>query len=184
MNKKRFWSIAIPITLISLIWLILTPILFSNAQASAERAAAHPGFQAPQFTLQTPEGVPISLSDFQDKTTLIIFWASWCSVCKRVMPSLQSVYDIYQPSGFEILAVNSTFQDSKPSALAYFESQEYTYKLLLDANGDVSKSYQVHALPTSVLIGPDGVILDVVIGSGINEVFLKARLDEILNKNK
>lgn len=178
MDKKTFFQIAIPIILLSLLWLILTPYLFPVSQAQAEVSAAHPGFTAPDFTLNTPQDEAQSLSDYQGRPVLVFFWASWCSVCKATMPGLQSVYEEYAPRGFEILAVNVTHQDSLSAALNYFESQGYTYTMLLDRDGAVSQDYQMRALPTSVLIGPDGVVQDVVIGSGMSEGFLRARLDQ------
>jgi peroxiredoxin len=180
LKKKRFIRISISIVLVSLIWIILTPILFPGVQAGAEPAAAHKGFQAPDFALETPQGQIISLSDYEEKPVLVFLWASWCSVCKATMPGLQSVYQDYSSRGFEILAVNMTFQDTLSTAESYFQSQGYTYTMLLDRDGSVARDYQMHALPTSVLIDSDGTVLDVVIGSGMSEGFLRARLDEIL----
>jgi peroxiredoxin len=97
------------------------------------------------------------------------------------MPGIQTVYSDYAKDGFEILAVNLTHQDTLSAAQTYFVSQGYTYPILLDKDGSTAEAYRVHALPTSVLIGPDGRITDVVIGSGMNEGFLRARLNDLLN---
>lgn len=180
MRKKHFIGIAIGLLLLSLSWIILTPILFTNAQAQTEITAPHPGFTAPGFTLPTLEGETRALADYRGQPVLVFLWASWCSVCKATMPGLQSVYEAYSPEGFEILAINTTFQDTQLSAVNYFQSQGYTYTMLLDQDGAVSRNYQLHALPTSILVAPDGTVLDVIIGSGLTEGFLRARLDDIL----
>lgn len=180
MNKKFFIGIAIGLLLLSLSWILLTPVLFTNAQAQTKITAPHPGFTAPGFTLQTLQGDTTSLADYRGQPVLVFLWASWCSVCKATMPGLQTVYEAYSPEGFEILAVNTTFQDTQPSAINYFQSQGYTYTMLLDLDGSVSREYQLHALPTSILVAPDGTVLDVIIGSGLSEGFLRARLDDLL----
>jgi len=181
LRKKYFIVIAIALLLLSLSWTIITPILFTPAQAEAETTAPHPGFMAPGFTLQTLQGETHSLEDNRGQPVLVLLWASWCSVCKATMPGLQSVYEAYAPQGFEILAVNTTFQDTQSTAINYFQSQGYTYTMLLDHDGTVARDYQLHALPTSILVAPDGEVLDVIIGSGLSEGYLRARLDSIFS---
>lgn len=179
MNKNTFIGIAVTLLILSLAWTALTPLFFPGVQAENQPAAAHKGFQAPEFTLETPEGELVSLSDYEGQPVLVFLWASWCSVCKGAMPGLQSVYSDYADQGFELLAINMTTQDTLASALSYFQAQGYTYPMLMDRKGEVARDYQMHALPTSVLVGPDGKVLEVVIGSGMSEGALRARLDEL-----
>jgi hypothetical protein len=56
--------------------------------------------------------------------------------------------------------------------------------MLLDKDGAVAKNYQIHALPTSVLVAPDGIIMDVIIGSGMSEGFLRSRLNDIVQSER
>ena len=160
----------------------MTPVFFHINETSADSIAVHKGFQAPDFTLETLTGDLVSLSNYKDQPVLIFFWASWCSVCKRTMPGLQSVYQDFAPMGFEILAINTTHQDTLISATDYFRSQGYSYQMLLDKSGDISQTYQLHAVPLSVLINPDGSIFDVIIGSGMSEGYLRSYLNDALGE--
>jgi peroxiredoxin len=72
-----------------------------------------------------------------------------------------------------------TTQDTLTSAISYFQSQGYTFPMLIDADGQVAKDYQMHALPTSILIDPDGIVLEVTVGAGMNGGALRAKLDQI-----
>jgi len=180
-KKKTFIGIAVTITLLSLTWVLLTPVLLPVNRGGSEVTAPHEGFFAPNFTLETPQAETIKLSELRRQPVLVFLWASWCSVCKATMPGLQAVYEDYAQRGFEILAVNLTFQDTLSTAQAYFQSQGFTYPMLIDEDGSVAALYQIHALPTSVLIGPDGKIIDVVIGSGMREGFLRVELNDILS---
>lgn len=179
MKKNHFIGLAVTITVLSLVWILVTPILFAEAQSETPMAAPHTGFFAPSFTLETPQGDLHTLSDYKGRPVLVFFWASWCSICKRVMPGLETVYQDYAPLGFEILAINTTHQDTLNSAMTYFQSQGYTFTMLLDWDGQVANDYRMHAVPTSLLIDADGKITDVIIGSGISEGFLRARLSSL-----
>ena len=75
-----------------------------------------------------------------------------------------------------------TTQDTLSSAISYFGSQSYTFPMLIDADGQVAKDYQMHALPTSILIGPDGVVLEVTVGAGMNGSALRAKLDQLFSE--
>ena len=179
MNKKRFIGVSISLVILGLIWTILTPMLFAAAQADIGRTAPHPGFIAPDFSLQTPQGETLSLADNRGQPSLVFLWASWCTVCKAAMPGLQSTYEDFAPLGFELFAINTTFQDSLPTAMDYYQAQGYTYPMLLDRDGAVSQDYQMRAIPTSVLVGRDGEVLDVIIGAGVSEGYLRARLNDL-----
>jgi len=179
-KKKQFIIIAVSLFLLSLVWVILTPVLFPSQQADASQTAPHRGFYAPPFTLETPQGLRYSLEAFQGQPVLIFFWASWCSVCKSTMPGLETVYQDFAEQGFEILAINTTTQDSLSEAVRYFQTQGYSFTMLLDQDGTVSAEYRMRAVPTSVLVGPDGKVTDVIIGSGVNEGFLRARLNDLM----
>ncbi len=179
MQKRTFIAIAALITLVSLTWMALTPLYFPGVQAGSSQAA-HQGFQAPDFTLQTPEGLPVTLADYSGQPVLVFLWASWCTVCKATMPDLEPIYQEYAPQGFEILAVNMTAQDTASAAINYFQGQNYSFPMLMDPDGAVARQYQMYAVPTSVLIGPDGIVQNVVIGAGMNAGELRAWLDDVL----
>ncbi|MEL6842841.1 MAG: redoxin domain-containing protein, partial [Bacteroidota bacterium] len=69
-------------------------------------AAVQIGKEAPNFTLQTPEGKDVSLADLRGDYVLIDFWASWCRPCRMENPNVVRVYNKYHEKGFEILGVS------------------------------------------------------------------------------
>lgn len=140
----------------------------------------HQGFTAPEFTLQTPDGRTISLSDLRGSPVLINLWTSWCPPCRAEMPALQRTYDAYHDQGFEILAVNATNQDNLGDALGFVQEHGLTFPILLDMNGAMSNSYQLRSLPTSFFIDRQGIIREVVIGGPMSEALLRIRVQQLL----
>src|SRR3989304_3451668 len=50
------------------------------------------GSAAPDFTLPSLAGPPVSLHEQQGKVVLINFWTTWCPPCREEMPALQRAY--------------------------------------------------------------------------------------------
>jgi peroxiredoxin len=96
------------------------------------------------------------------------------------MPAMQRLYQDYQELGFEILAVNSTVQDRPDQARAFTEELGLTFPILYDSEGDVTRQYQVRALPTSFFIDPQGIIQEVVVGGPMAEALLRVRAERLL----
>jgi peroxiredoxin len=178
-TQKTFIRFSLTISLLSLLWLILSGFVMPQTD-QVTTVAPHEGFLAPDFTLTTIEGETVTLSSYEGQPVLVFFWASWCSICKSIMPDLERVHQAASPDGLVILAVNATRGDSLPSARAYFEENNLTYPFLLDPDGQAADAYQVHALPTSVLIMPDGRIQDIIVGSGLTKAYLEAELSNIM----
>lgn len=109
---------------------------------------------APDFTLKSTRGDNIRLSERRGEVVLLNFWASWCGPCRQEMPLLDTLQQRYSKLGFSVVGVNV----DKDSALANKLLQDIpvTFPVLLDNTGTVSASYNVSAMPTTVLIDRDG----------------------------
>ena len=142
--------------------------------------APQAGFLAPEITLTTLEGNTIRLSDLRGQPVLINFWASWCPPCKAEMPAVQRVQSLYQDQGFVVLAINATQQDTRETAEQFIKNGGYTFQVLLDTQGEATRSYQIHSLPTSFFIDAQGMIKEVVVGGPMAEALLRIRVEQLL----
>ena len=112
------------------------------------------GTPAPDFTLSGLTGSNLRLSEYQGRVVMINFWATWCGPCRQEMPALQTIYQRYEPAGFTLLGVNV---DAEPDgARRMAEDLGVSFPLLFDADKDVSKLYDVRAMPVTVLVDRDG----------------------------
>lgn len=109
---------------------------------------------APDFTLKSTQGDNIRLSEHRGEVLLLNFWASWCGPCRQEMPLLNNLQQRYSNLGFNVVGVNV----DKDSALAnkLLKDIPVSFPVLLDNTGTVSASYNVSAMPTTVLIDRDG----------------------------
>lgn len=109
---------------------------------------------APDFTLKSHSGANLKLSELRGEVVMINFWASWCGPCRQEMPVLEELYARYQPLGFTVLGVNIEEDPSKARAL--LEELQVSFPVLFDTSNEVSRLYQVAAMPSTVLIDRDG----------------------------
>lgn len=115
------------------------------------------GFLAPLFSSQDLSGRWISLSDLKGKVILLNFWASWCSPCRREIPSLERLFQLRKDKDFEILAVNLD-RTSVSGVASFVTGNKMSFRVLLDPQGDAGKKYWVRAIPSSFLLDKKGVI--------------------------
>lgn len=118
---------------------------------------------ARDFILRDLEGKKVSLSDFRGKFILLNFWATWCPPCRHEMPSIEKLHRKYGGSDFVILAVAT---DSKGEKIVkpFIRQKGFTFKTLIDDKNEIFDSYGLFALPTTYIVGRDGMILRKVQG--------------------
>ena len=75
---------------------------------------------------------------------------------------MQKLHDEYQSKGVVVLGVN-TWEQKPQAAKDYIAKKKYTYGCLLKGD-DLAKAYGVPGIPTLVVIGKDGKVLEAEVG--------------------
>lgn len=146
---------------------------------SGPRTGVRKGELAPDFEMVDTAGNPVRLSDFRGQRVLINFWATWCPPCRAEMPQIQKFYEKRRNDGIVVLAVNLTSTERSPEAVGSFTNQHgLTFPVLLDRKGDVMKTYQVRAYPTSYIVDQDGIVREKFQGA-VNEDMIRQAMDKI-----
>ncbi|MFQ5340225.1 MAG: redoxin domain-containing protein [Anaerolineae bacterium] len=120
------------------------------------RRAAKIGEPAPDFTLPTPDGESVTLSELRGRPVLVNFWATWCPPCKIEMPDIENLYQKYKDQGFTVIAVDQ--QESPDAVRQYFADMGLSFQPVIDSSGEIFNLYRVVALPTSYFIDSDGIV--------------------------
>jgi len=180
-DARRWWSFVAAVLLLGAWWTWASRV--PALAADGERLPSpREGFPAPDFTLDTMDGGTAALSAQRGKVVILNLWASWCGPCRAEMPAIQRVYAANRERGLEVLAVNSTFQDSLPDAQAFVQQLGLTFPILLDREGSVSRRYLLRALPSTFFIDRQGVIRAVIVGGPMSEATLQTKVEELLNE--
>jgi len=122
------------------------------------------GALAPNFSLPTINGENVQLSDFRGQTVLIHFWATWVGPCKIMTPWLVDLQSKYAARGFHVIAVSLDDEATRVEIGEFADQNHMNYPVLI-GNEKVAELFGgVPAMPESVLVGPDGKIVERIVG--------------------
>ncbi len=147
-------------------------------ESRSDTVAPNVGDPAPDFVLPTPDGRVVKLADLHGHPVLLNFWATWCGPCRQEMPELQAFYDDRHPKGLEIIAID--IQESAEDVAHYRQSLGINFPTVLDADGTVTRRYQIRGVPTPFFIDADGTIQDLNTGP-LNRRALERRLNIMMS---
>jgi len=99
------------------------------------------GQLAPDFTTESISGETVHLDDLKGKVVMLQFTASWCGVCRKEMPHIES--EIWQEHksnpNFALYGIDL---DEPLNKVKDFAAQiPVSYPLLLDPKGEIFYSY-------------------------------------------
>jgi len=113
---------------------------------------------APDFSLQDTNGETVTLGSYKDKqAVLLVFWTTWCPYCRDGLKNLKDVRGEPANDGLEILAVDVGEPSNKVNNFA--KSYRLNFKVLLDQDKSVARSFGVSGVPTYILINQNGNIV-------------------------
>ena len=120
------------------------------------------GSMAVPFELTTLDGQVVKSSALSGQVVLVNFWATWCGPCKEEMPSLVRLQQQLDPAQFVVLTVTT---DLQRQGIAHFLSQlGVSLPVLFDEDQEVSRSFMVRGLPTTIVIARDGALAGRAVG--------------------
>ncbi len=123
----------------------------------APTKSAAPGSQSPSSPASGG-----SFTEFRGKVILLDFWASWCGPCRNALPNLKRLQAVYGSADFVVISISE--DDDESAWRAFVSSHNMTWPQRLDSDGSIQSQFGVNALPTYVLLGRDGTILQKFVG--------------------
>ncbi len=101
-----------------------------------------------QTELHTLAGKQITLAEFsRNQTTVVYFWGSWCGICRYTSPVVERLHQ----SGVPVLGV-ALQSGSVAEVAAYMQAHQFHFDNVNDADGQISRRWQVAVTPTLVLV--------------------------------
>ena len=117
---------------------------------------------APDFTLTTADGKPITLSNYKRKVVLLDFWATWCTGCKVEIPWYMEFEKKYKRRGLTSIGV-AMDDDGWKTVTPYLKKKPINYPIVV-GDATFAKTYNVQSLPVTLLIDRHGRIADAHVG--------------------
>ncbi|WP_052737621.1 TlpA disulfide reductase family protein [Bacillus sp. SA1-12] len=149
----------------------------ANGVYAAERKVVQEGQQANDFTLKTVEGKTVSLSEYKGKIVVMNFWTTWCTYCQEEMEELNKFSEEMQSVNVELLGVNVTSSEENERAVIQFVNHaDIPYRVGMDVNGEVSKSYNIIGIPTTFIIDEKGIVRKKILGPVTSNLLKEAIL--------
>jgi peroxiredoxin len=125
------------------------------------------------------DGQPQPLKQWQGKTMVVNFWATWCPPCLEEMPELSSLHADFQDQNLIVLGISS---DDLEKIREFSSQTPVSYPLLsgdIDAmNISESLGNDKGVLPYTVIISPDGRLVKSYFGL-INQALLEQDLRDL-----
>ena len=136
------------------------------------------GKEAPEITLEDPEGNMVSLSSLRGNYVMIDFWAAWCRPCRAENPNVVALYEKYNVKGFEVFGVS--LDRKKEDWIRAIEQDGLSWTQVSDLqyfNSAAAQLYNVQAIPATYLLDPDGKI----IAKNLRGIALRKKLEELFD---
>ena len=130
----------------------------------------------PQSGQDTAQGLglaPVSGVHFYDGTTMTfnpadgkarawLVWAHWCPYCQQELPIVADWQERHanEYPNLEVVSITTAMDDTAANPLVpYLETNQFTFPVLMDESGVLSRQLGVNAFPFWVFTGPDGIVV-------------------------
>jgi cytochrome c biogenesis protein CcmG/thiol:disulfide interchange protein DsbE len=153
--------------------LILVLVLGALLLARSPSPPTAIGSVAPDFTLATLDGEPISLAELRGRPVIVNFWASWCGPCIEEFPLLRDAAARHEPDGLAVIGI--VYRDRSAAAREFMGRHGGTWAAAMDPGERVANAYGVVGPPETYFIARDGTIAGRHIGQ-----FTSSSLDQQL----
>ena len=119
------------------------------------------GDMAPDFSLPMTDGSTFTLSEQRGKVVMLQFTASWCGVCRREMPHIESEIWQRHKDNPQFVLVGVDREETKEVVDAYTQKVGTTYPMALDTAANAFACYALRqsGVTRNVLIDRDGKIV-------------------------
>jgi len=155
-----------------LLLILLTSFVFSSlfAQTMDNRGyVVQKGELSPKFEIELLSGDTLSNQSLLGQVVVLQFTASWCSVCRKEMPHLESeVWQKFKDDAFLLVGID--LKEDEATTLEFAAKMGVTYPMASDLEGRLF----------SLFAGPkQGVTRNIVINKKGEIVFLTRLYDRV-----
>ena len=94
------------------------------------------------------------------KITVVSFWATWCTPCKKELNNIAEFYEEWQKEyDLQVVAVSIDDAQTASKVATYTNASAWKFRVLLDANQDLKRALNVQSVPYTLLLNQAGQVV-------------------------
>jgi len=126
---------------------------------------------APLSSGEKAPGLDVQNTSGGGKVTLLDFWATWCGPCRHALPGLKQLQAVYGADKVEVISISEDEDEGTWQSFVAQNQMNWTQRI--DSDHQMMRQYGASALPTYVLIGKDGNVVQQYVGDDPGEPILE-----------
>jgi len=116
----------------------------------------------PNVTIKSLNGDKVDIQNYakDGKITVISFWATWCSPCKRELDAIVDLYpEWHEEYDVEFLAITVDDARSLRKVKPMVETKGWEYTILSDVKQELQRAMNFQTVPMTFLLNKNGNIV-------------------------
>ncbi|MBK9257521.1 MAG: TlpA family protein disulfide reductase [Saprospiraceae bacterium] len=116
----------------------------------------------PSVNIKTIDGKSVNTIDYlkNGKITIVSFWATWCTPCKRELDAFSELYPEWK-SKYDIQLLAITIDDARglTKVPATIKSKGWEFTVLADTKQELQQALNFQTIPQTFLLNQKGEII-------------------------
>lgn len=119
------------------------------------------GQQLPNISMELTDGTKITTADLKGKVVMMQFTASWCSVCRKEMPHIESDIWLKHKRNKDFVLVGVDMDEPLDKVKKFKEDMKITYPLALDPGAGIFYTFAAKGagVTRNVIVDKSGKIV-------------------------
>lgn len=116
----------------------------------------------PNLVLKDMNGKSKNMEDYSKsgKITIVSFWATWCSPCKKELNNINEVYEDWKTKyDVQLVAVCTDNARNIQKVKPYVDGQGWEYEIIMDVNQDLQRALNIVQIPHTFLLDQNGKVV-------------------------
>ncbi len=137
-----------------LVYFLVCLLLFAPLSSAISIPLGH---GAPDFSLSSTNGDTVSISNFKDKTLIVLFWRTGQKRSAMALKETDEVLKKYNKKGVQAICIIQSSDDQEEAANMIRE-KDISCPLFIDSDRRAYGDYGIRVFPTTILVNKEGAV--------------------------